>query len=193
MVLTCAQYKWWGWQEQGCDLLDNGSTRTESEFEDGDERRRNVFIVEHEQKRALFKISSGTNAPQSLRRYDSTQHTRLTTALKPDSESYKKMRQVVGEDQFFSTQILLIMVCIIQHCKQWRSSLAMCRTMHQSITSTTKTSDSTKSSRSFMVSIGRHQTRWTSNVELLSREEWPIITVLSKFYHFLILNLCIFS
>ncbi|CAJ0601580.1 unnamed protein product [Cylicocyclus nassatus] len=87
--------KWWGWQEQGCDLSDSGSTRTESEFEDGDERRRNVFIVEHEQKRALFKISSGTNAPQSLRRYDSTQHTRLTTALKPDSESYKKMRQVV--------------------------------------------------------------------------------------------------
>ncbi|CAJ0607474.1 unnamed protein product [Cylicocyclus nassatus] len=37
------------------------------------------------------------------------------------------MRQVVGEDQFFSTQILLIMVCIIQHCKQWRSSLTMCR------------------------------------------------------------------
>ncbi|VDK54308.1 unnamed protein product, partial [Cylicostephanus goldi] len=29
-----------------------------------DERRRNVFIVEREQKRALFKISSGTNTPQ---------------------------------------------------------------------------------------------------------------------------------
>ncbi|CAJ0606664.1 unnamed protein product [Cylicocyclus nassatus] len=29
-----------------------------------DERRRNVFIVEREQKRALFKISSGNNTPQ---------------------------------------------------------------------------------------------------------------------------------
>ncbi|KAK6734347.1 hypothetical protein RB195_017868 [Necator americanus] len=29
-----------------------------------DERRRNVFIVEREQKRALFKMSSGTNTPQ---------------------------------------------------------------------------------------------------------------------------------
>ncbi|KHJ79052.1 hypothetical protein OESDEN_21311 [Oesophagostomum dentatum] len=29
-----------------------------------DERRRNVFTVEREQKRALFKINSGTNTPQ---------------------------------------------------------------------------------------------------------------------------------
>ncbi|KAE9415757.1 hypothetical protein Angca_004477 [Angiostrongylus cantonensis] len=36
------------------------------------------------------------------------QHSRLTTAIKPNSESYKKMRDIVGEDQFYPTANTLI-------------------------------------------------------------------------------------
>lgn len=36
------------------------------------------------------------------------QHTRLTTAIKPDIESYKKMREIVGVDQFYPTANTLI-------------------------------------------------------------------------------------
>ncbi|CAB3402558.1 unnamed protein product [Caenorhabditis bovis] len=36
------------------------------------------------------------------------QHTRLTSALDPDLQSYKKMREVVGDDQFYPTADTLI-------------------------------------------------------------------------------------
>jgi pre-mRNA-splicing factor SYF2 len=47
------------------------------------------------------------------------QHSRLTAALKPDGEAYKKMRQVVGEDQFYPTANTLI------HGSHYPTSLAM--------------------------------------------------------------------
>ncbi|KAK5966643.1 Pre-mRNA-splicing factor syf-2 [Trichostrongylus colubriformis] len=47
------------------------------------------------------------------------QHTRLTTNLKPDSESYKKMREIVGEDQFYPTANTLI------HGSHYPTSVAM--------------------------------------------------------------------
>ncbi|KJH53364.1 SYF2 splicing factor [Dictyocaulus viviparus] len=36
------------------------------------------------------------------------QHSRLTTAIKPNSESYRKMRDIVGDDQFYPTADTLI-------------------------------------------------------------------------------------
>ncbi|KAK6023788.1 SYF2 splicing factor [Ostertagia ostertagi] len=47
------------------------------------------------------------------------QHTRLTTNLKPDGESYKKMREIVGVDQFYPTANTLI------HGSHYPTSAAM--------------------------------------------------------------------
>ncbi|ETN76536.1 SYF2 splicing factor [Necator americanus] len=47
------------------------------------------------------------------------QHTRLTAAIKPDAESYKKMRDVVGEEQFYPTANTLI------HGSHYPTSAAM--------------------------------------------------------------------
>uniref|UniRef100_A0A7I4XV78 Pre-mRNA-splicing factor SYF2 n=1 Tax=Haemonchus contortus TaxID=6289 RepID=A0A7I4XV78_HAECO len=72
--------------------------------------------------RVEMKRKRKKNPDQGFSSYEDMtlrQHTRLTTNLKPDGESYKKMREIVGEDQFYPTANTLI------HGSHYPTSAAM--------------------------------------------------------------------